>query len=140
MTEENVSFVIPVKPKVEKSPKQAVSSMFTKPKSTISNSTQNEPKISFKKKVKAKHAPTRNVVQQGEKESSFLTLLKQRQKGIAPPPPVPTQNAINSNVHVGGFGEIALRMQGWEPGMPIGSDTTIHPKKRKPKADPDPSN
>ncbi|OHT09951.1 hypothetical protein TRFO_21050 [Tritrichomonas foetus] len=102
--------------------KTAVSSLFKKP---VQPPPANLFKAAVPKPKKKKIAPKLNTTDatldnKQPKESPFLRRLKQQQMGIKLPPPVPTKDAYNENVPIGGFGEICLRRQGWEPGLKIG--------------------
>ena len=124
MENANFSFSVPVKEKkVVPQMKTNVSSLFKKP---VQNTIRNNDELieELKKKKKKKIAPKSSA--EGEnatktvKESPFLRRLRQQQQGIKPPPPVPTSSAYNANVPIGGFGEVCLRRQGWQPGLKIG--------------------
>ena len=118
MEEQKLSFSIPVKQRTTKPlQKQLVSNVFAKPKVATK---QNAPIAHRNTKISSQPKKDKQESVQLAKESSFLRMLKRRKQGIPPPKPVPTKNAINPDVPVSGFGELALLKQGWEPGMKIG--------------------
>ena len=111
--ESNLSIKIPVKPKKEAPKTRGVSAIFKK-----STPTQSKPPIKIPAQKKEKIVPKikateGSIENKAPKESPFLRRLKQQQKNIKLPPPVPTEQAYRDDVPISGFGEICLRRQGW---------------------------
>ena len=115
--EQSLSLSLPVKEKTKKPAK--VSSFFKKP------TVKEEPKIIPEKpkpdiKKSHKHMEIKHIDDDPNKESPFLKLLKERQAGIKPLPPVSTQSAYRIDTPIDGFGKKMLLTQAREPGLKIG--------------------
>ena len=126
INQQSSSISLPVKEKKKNSGK--VSSVFQKnivtKESTI---VPEKPKPEFKKSHK--HMEIKHINDDPKKESPFLKLLKERQAGIKPPPPVSTETAFRSDTPIEGFGQKILLTQGWEPGLKIGEKYVQKQKK-----------
>ena len=111
------SFSLPVKENKKKTGK--VSSLFQKSSGTKEQTIIPEkPKPEMKKSHK--HMEIKHISDDPNKESPFLKLLKERQNGIKPAPPVSTESAYRTDTPIDGFGKRILLTQGWEPGLKIG--------------------
>jgi hypothetical protein len=116
----SVSFRIQGKPK-ESKPEMAkvVSSLFAPaPKEPAPDQV---PIHKFAKPSRKRAPRPSNQPESPPTETPFLRMLRQRQMGIAPNPPVPARDAFSPDVPISGFGQVCLREQGLEPGQNLGS-------------------
>jgi hypothetical protein len=116
MASDGVSFQITVKQKPQRpAGKAVVSSLFVKPRPDLP-----APAVVQKIPKPRPPPPAPAAASDAPHESAFLRVLRQRQAGVAPLPPVPTATAFSPDVPIAGFGEKTLREQGLEPGAPLG--------------------